>query len=624
MMACRAGKMKEYGFNDEVLPQQIFPALASFWGERQMNSLLIAMAADSLCMRRHEVLIAALSSVTALAKAVKPSALFSPLLLKTALIGLLMFSGMAGNAIAQANPAGGTGQAAQSEAMEQAEVTLDGRTLFHVRGVKSYPAEVRARDIAARIHAIAADSSISVDSLRVVETEGKSDILAAERLIVSVHDFDAEMEGVPRHVLAEVHRKQIASAFAAYRSERSPDVLLTHTVHAIGATLAVAVLFFALRLGRRWLDAAATRRMAARIEVLERESKHFIRTDQLRSALHGAFQALRILLTLVVIYVYLNYVFGLFPWTRPVARGMFDLVMDPLRVMGASLIRDIPDLAFLVILIVVTRYILKLVRLFFEGIDQGRIKVASMDSEVAWPTYRIVRLLIIVFALVVAYPYIPGSESDAFKGISLFLGLVFSLGSTSVIGNLIAGYAMIYRRAFKIGDRIKVGEISGDVLERKLLVTRLRTIKNEEVVIPNSEILNSNIINFSTLAREQGLILHTTVCIGYGTPWRQVEAMLRMAAERTPGLLAEPKPFVLQKALGDFGVTYEINVYCDHPQAMARIYTDLHRNILDVFNEYGVQIMTPAYEGDTDQPKVVPRENWFAAPAEPPAEGWGS
>jgi small-conductance mechanosensitive channel len=536
------------------------------------------------------------------------------------LFSLLFFAWAEVATAAPAESPAGSDQAAQPEAQEQAEVTLDGRTLFHVRGVKSYPAEVRARDIAARIHAIAADSSISVDSLRVVEAEGRSDILAAEHLIVSVHDFDAEMEGVPRHVLAEVHRKQIASAFAAYRSERSPDVLLSRTLHAIGATLAVVVLFFAIRLGRRWLDAAATRRMAARIEVLERESKQFVRTDQLRNALHGAFKGLRILLTLVVFYVYLNYVLGLFPWTRSVARGMFDLVMDPLRVMGASLLRDIPDIAFLVILVVVTRYILKLVRLFFEGIDQGRIKVASMDSEVAWPTYRIVRLLIIVFALVVAYPYIPGSESDAFKGISLFLGLVFSLGSTSVIGNLIAGYAMIYRRAFRIGDRIKVGEVIGDVMDRKLLVTRLRTPKNEEVVIPNSEILNSSIINYSTLARDQGLILHTTVGIGYATPWRQVETMLRMAAKRTPGLLPVPEPFVLQKTLGEFNVTYELNVYSDQPQAMGPAYTALHQNILDVFNEYGVQIMTPAYEGDTEEPKVVPRSRWFEAPAEPPAE----
>ena len=540
-----------------------------------------------------------------------------------ALSCVLVFAWIVG-AAAQANVPSDTAQAAPPSTPEHAEVKLDGMTLFRVRGVMAFPAERRAQDIRDRIQAIAADPSIRTDSLRVVETEDRSNIFAGDRSVISVLDADAKLEGVRRQILAELYRRRIAEAMVAYRSDRNPRVLLTHSLYALGATLAVAILLFGLRRAYRWLDARVTRRLAARIETLEQKSVHLIRASQIRYALQGAFKTLRVLLTLVILYLYLNYVLELFPWTRPASRGLFDLVVDPLRVMGTALVREIPDLVFVAILIVVTRYVLKLAKLFFDGIEQGGIKVSSLDSELAQPTYRIFRLLILVFAVVVAYPYIPGSESDAFKGISLFLGLVFSLGSTSVIGNLVAGYSMIYRRAFKIGDRIKVGEVTGDVLERKLLVTRLRSVKNEEIVIPNSEILNSNIVNFSTLARDQGLILHTTVGIGYETPWRQVEAMLRMAAERTPGLLATPEPFVLQKALGDFCVTYEINVYCNQPQAMARIYTVLHQNILDVFNEYGVQIMTPAYEGDTEQPKVVPRARWFEAPAEPPRESQGS
>jgi small-conductance mechanosensitive channel len=283
--------------------------------------------------------------------------------------------------------------------------------------------------------------------------------------------------------------------------------------------------------------------------------------------------------------------------------------------MGAGFLDTLPNLAFIVLLTIVARYVLKLIRLFFAGVDQGTITVTGFVPEWAWPTYKIARLCVITFTIVVAYPYIPGSESEAFKGASIFLGVLFSLGSSSFIANMIAGYTMIYRRAYKIGDRIQVENISGDVVEMRLMVTHLRTIKNEEIVVPNSLILNSHVINYSTLARSRGLILHTTVGIGYETSWRQVEAMLRLAAERTPGLLMEPPPFVLQKSLGDFAVTYELNVYCDNPQGMARFYTALHQNILDVFNEYGVQIMTPAYEGDPDAPKVVPREQWFTKPA---------
>jgi small-conductance mechanosensitive channel len=226
-----------------------------------------------------------------------------------------------------------------------------------------------------------------------------------------------------------------------------------------------------------------------------------------------------------------------------------------------------------------------------------------------------VRLLVIAFGVVVAFPYIPGSSSEAFKGVSLFLGIIFSLGSTSIIANIIAGYSMTYRRAFRVGDRIKVGDVVGDVTEVRLQVTHVRTPKNEDVVVPNSVILGNSVVNYSTLAASQGLILHTTVGIGYETPWRQVEAMLLMAAERTSRLKTEPPPFVLQKALGDFAVTYELNVHCDRPGEMNSIYTELHRNILDVFNEYGVAIMTPAYVADPELPKLVPKEQWFAAPA---------
>jgi small-conductance mechanosensitive channel len=223
----------------------------------------------------------------------------------------------------------------------------------------------------------------------------------------------------------------------------------------------------------------------------------------------------------------------------------------------------------------------------------------------------------IALTVIVAYPYIPGSESDAFKGVSLFIGVVLSLGSSSAISNIIAGYMMTYRRAFKVGDRVKIGDSIGDVIEMRLQVTHLRSLKNEEIIIPNSQILTREVLNYSSIGRTEGLILHTEVGIGYETPWRQVEAMLLMAADRTRGLLMDPLPFVRLKKLGDFAVTYELNVYCRNAQAMGPLYTELHRRILDAFNEYGVQIMTPAYEGDPRAPKVVARQDWYAAPARP-------
>ena len=187
-----------------------------------------------------------------------------------------------------------------------------------------------------------------------------------------------------------------------------------------------------------------------------------------------------------------------------------------------------------------------------------------------------------------------------------------------MISNVIAGYAMTYRRAFRIGDRVKINGTIGDVTEKRVMVTHLRSLKNEEVVVPNSTILNNEVVNYSTMARQQGLILHTTVGIGYEVPWRQVEAMLLMAAERTRGLLREPKPFVLQKSLADFAVNYELNAYIGDEKKIMPFYSELHKNIQDVFNEYGIQIMTPSYRADTPEPKIVPKDQWYTEPASPP------
>jgi small-conductance mechanosensitive channel len=284
----------------------------------------------------------------------------------------------------------------------------------------------------------------------------------------------------------------------------------------------------------------------------------------------------------------------------------------------------LPSLIFLIILALLTRALLRIVNVFFGRLGDGTLTLSNFDPDWAVPSGRLTKLVIIAFALVIAYPHLPGSGSEAFKGVSLLFGLVFSLGSSSLVGNLMAGQSLAYRRAFKLGDRIKIGDHVGEVAQIRLLTTSLRSPKNEQVVIPNSTVLNSEVVNYSTLAKERGLILHTIVGIGYETPWRQVEAMLLEAAARTPGLLTQPAPFVLQKALGTFAVDYELNAYCDTPHLMILLYSALHAKILDVFNEYGVQIMTPAYEGDPEQPKVVPREQWFSAPAknEPAAGRW--
>ena len=500
--------------------------------------------------------------------------------------------------------------------LPSAPVVIDGTTLFRVRGTSAFPADRRAVAIADRIRMLAADPKVPADAVRSVETEIGSAIEADGHRVMVVVDADARYESVARKTLTEALVRAIRQAVTDYRQVRSREALIRTAAYSGLATVVLAALVALVM----WLSRLAHRALEAtyrqRVQSVGIQSFQIVRAEQIWVALRRALIGLRAIVILALVFVYLQHVLGRLPWTRGVSNRLLQYVLDPLATMGWGVAGVIPDVIFLAILFFLTRYLLKVVYLFFAAVGRGEVVLSGFEREWADPTYKLLRVAIVALALVVAYPYIPGSSSDAFKGISIFIGIVFSLGSSSTIANVIAGYTMTYRRAFHIGDRVKIGDIVGEVTEMRLQVTHLRTIKNEEVIIPNSSILNNEVVNYSSLAQRHGLILHTTVGIGYETPWRQVEAMLLIAAERTPGLMSERKPFVRQLSLGDFAVTYEINVYCDNPQAMSRIYTALHRNILDVFNEHGIQIMTPAYEGDPESPKVVPKEQWFTTPAE--------
>ena len=512
-------------------------------------------------------------------------------------------------------------QPAPAQAIETAPVSIDGEVLFWVRGVSSFPAKRRAQEIVRRIEALAQNEGISVSELTVEERADRARILAGGHHLLTVFDIDAEAEELAsRQLLAEVHKARIAEAIERYRRERTGASLGTQAVHAAIVLALLVGLLFSLRWLFQWSGRVVERYFQRHLTELEARSYQLLSVEELKNAWQGGLRVVHWLISFVLVFAGLDYILSLFPWTRALARQVAALLINPLATMWNGVVEAVPGLVFIIILAIVIRYLLRLTRLFFNGVAYGRIRPAGFEQEWAWPTYRLLRFVVIAFAVIIAYPYIPGSDSDAFKGVSIFLGLLMSLGAASMVANSLAGYALIYRRAFRIGDRIKVGDIVGDVVAMRQQVTQLRTPKNEEVTIPSSTLLSSSVVNYSALAREDGLILHTTVGIGYETPWRQVEAMLIEAANRTEGLKREPAPFVLQTALGDFCITYEINAYCDRPEEMARLYTALHRNILDVFNEHGVQIMTPNYVADTQQPKLVPKEQWYAAPAGSPSK----
>ncbi len=506
-----------------------------------------------------------------------------------------------------------------SEKLDSAPVTINGDILFEVVGISAYPARRRATEISHKIKNLAADDTVDIQNIQLKRMTDRVEIVYDDRLIFSVFDVDASHQGVDnRLIVAETFLLKIQKGIEAYRVSRTPEAIRTNIIHAALRTLVLAITLFGFMWLTRRMDRMLERMFKRRMKKLEAKSMRVVQTEQVWRFVHGIINLLKTIVVLGLVYVFINSVLKLFPWTRLIAQRLLQLVIDPLQSIADGFIDYLPSLFFLIILFFVTRYILKLLRGFFYTISVGNMPLQNFEAEWAWPTYRIVRIVVIIFAIVVAYPYIPGSNSQAFKGISLFVGVLLSLGSTSVISNIIAGYTMTYRRAFKVGDRVRIGETVGQVTEVRLLVTNLLSLKNEMIVIPNSKILSSEVVNYTTLAKEQGLILHTSVGIGYEVPWRQVEAMLLEAAARTPGLLKEPSPFVLQTALTDFAVTYELNAYCKDDSKMPSMYTELHRNIQDVFNEHDVQIMTPNYVADTPTPKVVPPEQWYASPATKP------
>ncbi|WP_298832367.1 mechanosensitive ion channel domain-containing protein [uncultured Piscinibacter sp.] len=509
-----------------------------------------------------------------------------------------------------------------AKVQESAEVVIDGRALFAVIGVPAYPAKVRARTYTERIQAIAEDRGFPVEQLRTEEEKEQTWILAGDRRLLAVVDADAALQGTTRTLFSQVVTGAIAAAITSYRQERTSKDLLQSAATAAAATALLVLFLWATRwLLKRSLE-TAKRRFRSELEKLEAESFGIVEAERFESVLLGAVKALWWLLAAVATFACVISVLRLFPWTRGAAHWLFELVVGPLRIMLNAVANSLPDLVFLAILYVVVQYLLRILELFFAGVGRGAITLSGFAPEWAMPTFKLVRVGVIVFAIVVAYPYIPGSNTEAFKGVSVLVGVLVSLGSSSIVANILSGYVLLYRRTFKVGDRVKFGNFTGSIRSIEAQVTRLCTIQNEEIVIPNSLIVSREVVNYSKHARARQLVLHSAVSIGYDAPWRQVEAMLIEAARRTGGLLETPEPFVLKLALDDFYVRYEVNAYCGDADRMSMIQSELHANIIDVFNEYGVQIMSPHHVAQPGKDVTVPKAKWFDPPAKPPAESF--
>ena len=490
-----------------------------------------------------------------------------------------------------------------------------GDTIFHVysRLGSATPME-RATTISDRIQRVAEEGEDFVeDSLQLVPYENSYDIVYRGLIITNVSPTDALLNQKEIRTLANDIKSQIASSLMLAKEDQQLTRILIQSVLVL-VVLGIAYLFFwLLKKGFKRIHHYLESERDKWLKNLAYKEYTFLTAQQEMQIILVFLRVLRIFLFVLLVYFTLSIVFSIFPFTRGWADRLFYLVWSPFTSIFLSLWEYLPNLITIIVIVFVMGYFIRFVKYFFSEIDEGKLHISGFHADWAMPTYSIVRFLLYAFMFVLIFPYLPGSDSNIFKGVSVFIGVLFSLGSSSAIANMVAGLVITYMRPFRIGDRIKIGDITGDVLEKTLLVTRIRTTKNEEITIPNSSVLSGNTTNYSTFAnRDEGLIIHTTVTIGYDVPWKEMHAVLIEAALRTDRILKEPQPFVLQTGLEDFYVSYQINAFTKESNLLPRVYSDLHQHIQDVCFEKGIEILSPHYRAARDGNRTTIPESYLS------------
>ncbi|MEM9392805.1 MAG: mechanosensitive ion channel domain-containing protein [Pseudomonadota bacterium] len=501
--------------------------------------------------------------------------------------------------------------AVEAERVEEVQVTpvvVDGNTLFSVRGFSSLPSEKRAETIEDRVIAVA-ESGAEQITITIEPSEFGLTVFGNGRILTVATDADAELEQTDVELLAALHAEALEAAILAYRASRTNEARVDSAIVAVAWTVGFLLLSFGFRRLRKRLSGAAERFAAGRVTGVEAATRSLVRGKAVGRLAGFAVNIALWVFYIFAFYYYLSFVLLSFTETRPIAQILLTYVSEPLINILRGFVRYVPDLITLIIIAIVTRYLIRALRLFMDNIEAGSFDWPGFEPHWVGPTYNILRVMIILVAVVFSYPHIPGSESRAFQGLTILAGIMVSFGSNTVVSNMMAGLFVVYRRSTNIGDRIKVGDQVGDVVEIKLMETLLRSVKNEMISIPNAQLLNSEVTNYSRTIDGRGLLVHTTVGIGYEEPQEKVEAMLIEAALRTDRLKDSPAPFVLWTALSDYAINYQINAFTTRGMRLPLILSDLHRNIVDVFNENKVQIMTPSYENDPVEPKI-PLETW--------------
>ena len=458
-----------------------------------------------------------------------------------------------------------------------------------------YTPAQRAEMNAALIEKLGNSLVLYPDSVKIESTDIVTDIMYKDKVLISLTDKDAMWEGVSRDSLALRDRAIIVAKLTDMNAKNGVWQLVKRIVYLILIVVGQYVLF---RL-TNWLFRKLKKRILllkeTKLKPFKIQEYELLDTAKQVSLLLMLANLGRYLFMLVQLLFTVPLVFIVFPQTEKLAYTLLGYLWMPIRQILKGIVDYIPNLFTIVVIWLAIKYMIRLIRYLAREVEAERLKINGFYPDWAMPTYHIVRFLLYAFMIAMIYPYLPGANSGVFQGISVFVGLIVSLGSSTVIANIIAGLVITYMRPYKLGDRIKLNDTTGNVVEKTPLVTRIRTPKNELITIPNSFIMSSHTVNYSSSAREYGLIIHSEVTIGYDAPWRKVHQLLIDAALNTPGVIDDPRPFVLETSLSDWYPVYQVNAYIRDADRLPQIYSNLHQNIQDYFNEAGIEIMSPHY-----------------------------
>ena len=475
-------------------------------------------------------------------------------------------------------------------------VVVDEDTLFYLYAKRGgLTPQQRAENVSNEITALGKRFNLYPDSVYIESTDIVTDVMYKDKVIVSFTDQDGLWESCTRDQLAAAKRQIIVEKLKVMKEEHGFLQLCKRIAYFLLVLLGQFLLFKLTNWLFRKLKVRILRLRNTRLKSFSIQDFELLDTQKQVKLLVFVANLFRYAIMLLQLLLTVPLLFSIFPQTKDLAYQLFSYIWNPVKSILYGILAYIPNLFTIFVIYMAIKYLVRMFRYLADEVQSERLKLNGFYPDWAMPTYHIIRFLLYAFMIAMIYPYLPGSNSGVFQGISVFVGLIVSLGSSTVIGNIIAGLVITYMRPFKLGDRIQLNDTTGNVVEKTPLVTRIRTPKNEVVTIPNSFIMSSHTVNFSQSAREYGLIIHSEVTIGYDVPWRLVNKLLTEAALNTPGVVDDPRPFVLSTSLSDWYPVYQVNAYIKDADKLAEIYSNLHQNIQDRFNAEGVEIMSPHY-----------------------------